>query len=82
MNAAKVTVSLPADTLAALERARRRLQKSRSAAVAEALVEWLKIREVSDADRQYTEAYLRQPEDAATTRAVAAAAVAGWDRWG
>jgi hypothetical protein len=81
MNVAKVTVSLPADTLVALERARRRLRKTRSAAVTEALDSWLKGQEVPDVDRRYAEAYLRRPEEASTTKAIATAATARWDRW-
>jgi hypothetical protein len=81
MKAEKVTVSVPAETLAAVERARRRLSKTRSAVVSEALAEWLLSREVSDADRRYTEGYLRQPERVAELEATAGAAVAEWDRW-
>ena len=60
---------------------RRKLRLTRSAAVNEALVDWLKSHEVPDADRRYAEAYLRQPEEALATKAIAAAAVAKWDRW-
>ncbi len=82
MKASKVTVSLPGETLVALERARRRLRKTRSAVVTEALAEWLKSQDVSDADRRYAEAYLRRPERNQTTEAMAAATVGEWDRWG
>jgi metal-responsive CopG/Arc/MetJ family transcriptional regulator len=81
VNVSKVTVSIPAETLASLERIRRKLRKTRSAAVTEALIDWLKSRVVPDADRRYAEAYLRQPEDAPATAAIAAAVVAKWDRW-
>ncbi|MGO9833395.1 MAG: ribbon-helix-helix protein, CopG family [Polyangiaceae bacterium] len=81
MKAEKVTVSLPADTLAALGRVQRRLGKTRSALVSEALAEWLRGQDVPDADRRYVEAYLRQPDRAAESEATAAGAVAEWDRW-
>jgi Arc/MetJ-type ribon-helix-helix transcriptional regulator len=81
MGTAKVTISIPSETLASIERARRPLRKSRSAVVTEALAQWLRSREPSDADRRYAEAYLRIPERAADTEAIATAAVAEWDRW-
>lgn len=81
MTAAKVTVSLPAETLNGLERARRRLRKTRSAIVTEALADWLKSQEVPETDRRYAEAYLRQPEETLASEAIASAAVARWDRW-
>lgn len=81
MKAEKVTVSIPAPTLEAVERARRRLRKTRSAVVSEALAEWLRSRELSEADRRYAEAYLKQPERDGTTAHVAAAAAAEWERW-
>ena len=81
MKVEKVTVSVPADTLAAVERMRRRLGKTRSALVSEALVGWLRSQDVPDAGRRYAEAYLRKPERAAESETTAAAAVAEWDRW-
>jgi metal-responsive CopG/Arc/MetJ family transcriptional regulator len=81
MSAAKVTVTIPSETLASVERARRPLRKSRSAIVSEALALWLRSRNVSDADRRYAEAYLRIPERTADTEATLTAAVAEWDRW-
>jgi len=81
MKVEKVTVSVPAGTLAALQRVQRRLGKTRSALVSEALAEWLRSQAVPDADRRYAEAYLRQPERAVDSEATAAGAVAEWDRW-
>jgi transcriptional regulator of met regulon len=81
MKTARVTVSVPTDTLASVERTRRQLRKTRSAVVSEALAQWLSSRNVPDADRRYAEAYLRTPEGAGLAESVAAAAVAEWDRW-
>ncbi len=79
---AKVAVSLPAKTLHSLDAARRRLGRSRSAIVAQAVQEWLAAHgEPSDEDRRYAEAYLRQPEATADVAAVAAAATAAWEPW-
>lgn len=81
MKSARVTVSVPADMLASVERARRQLRKTRSAVVSEALAQWLSSRHVSDVDCRYAEAYLRHPERAGMAEAVAAAAVRDWDAW-
>ena len=69
---AKVAVSIPADTLEALEHKRARLGKTRSAAVTEAIEQWLHAGEVAAEDRRYVEGYLRQPERAEDVAAVAA----------
>lgn len=76
-----MTVSVPATTLAAVERARRRLRKTRSAVVSEALAEWLRAQDVSGEDRRYAEAYLRVPEGDVAGEAIASGSVAEWDRW-
>jgi metal-responsive CopG/Arc/MetJ family transcriptional regulator len=78
---AKVAVSLPVDTLRALERARTRLRKTRSAAVTEAVEKWLHEGEVGEQDRLYVEGYLRQPEQPSGLTAVAAAVVEAWEPW-
>jgi metal-responsive CopG/Arc/MetJ family transcriptional regulator len=81
---AKVAVSLPADILRSVERVRRKLGKSRSAVVAEALDDWLRARELSEADRRYVRGYARipeAPEEIAATDAIAADAMAGWEPW-
>ncbi len=78
---AKITVSLPAATLRALELARRKVGATRSAAVAEAIEAWLRSVAPTDADRIYAEGYLRKPENVAATEAVAQAAAAAWDEW-
>ena len=79
--AGKVAVSLPEPTLRRLESARKRLGKTRSAAVAEAIEYWLGAREVDAEDRRYVEAYLKHPERTDETAAVASAVIAGWDPW-
>lgn len=81
---AKIAVSMPAETLRNLERARLRLGRSRSALVAEAVDAWLASSVVSAEDRRYAEGYLKHPERAdelAESAAIAAAAVATWDPW-
>lgn len=78
---AKIAVTVPTATYEAVERVRRRLGKSRSAAVALALQEWLRGLEVSDADQRYIEAYLRQPERVDEVRSIAAQATAHWEPW-
>lgn len=81
MKTARVTVSVPEDTLASVERKRRKLRKTRSAVVSEALAQWLCSQDVPDVNRRYAEAYLRQPEATGPLEAVAMAAVKEWDRW-
>lgn len=74
-------MSLPPATLARLEAVRRRLGRSRSALVAEALEKWLDEREPSEEDRRYVEGYLRQPERAEELASLAAAVIAAWEPW-
>lgn len=81
MNSAKVAVSIPAETLRAVERARRREGLSRSAVFAQAVESWLQGRTVGDADRRYMEGYLRKPERPDALAAVASAATASWEPW-
>lgn len=78
---AKVAISLPVETLRSLERVRARMRKTRSAAVAEAIEQWLRVEEVSDDDQRYVEGYLRHPDRTEETAAIAAAAIAGWEPW-
>ena len=82
MSSSRVTVSLPTEVLASIERTRRRLHKSRSAVIGEAVAEWLRGHEVSDADREYARGYLKHPEKAGKAEeAIAEQATAAWDRW-
>jgi metal-responsive CopG/Arc/MetJ family transcriptional regulator len=78
---AKVAVSLPVDTLKALERVRVRLRKTRSGAVTEAIERWLQTEEVGDDERRYLEGYLRHPERAEEGAALATAVTATWEPW-
>lgn len=79
---AKVAVSLPAKTLRSLDATRRRLGRSRSAIVAEAVEGWLAGQgEPSDEDRRYAQGYLRQPEATAEVAATAAAVTSTWEPW-
>jgi metal-responsive CopG/Arc/MetJ family transcriptional regulator len=78
---AKIAISLPADTFRALERVRRRMGTSRSAAVARAIEAWVNAVELGPEDKRYAEAYLRAPERTAETAAIAAEAVAEWEPW-
>jgi hypothetical protein len=80
----KVAVTVPADTYAALERARSRLGKSRSEVVALAVKEWLHGLEAGAARKRYVEGYLQLPEsrgDVSASVAIAAAATADWSTW-
>jgi hypothetical protein len=77
----KIAVTVPAETFAAVERVRRRMGKTRSAAVSLALEEWLRSVDLSDADRRYIEGYRRQPEAVDEIAAVAAQATASWTGW-
>jgi metal-responsive CopG/Arc/MetJ family transcriptional regulator len=72
---AKVAVSLPVDLYRALEGARRRARKSRSAVVQQALREWLRREAQADLVREYEEGYRRKPEDARDVEAALATAV-------
>lgn len=78
---AKVAVSVPLDTLRALERVRARLRKTRSGAVTEAIQRWLEAEEVGDDERRYVEGYLRTPEPQTGTAEIATSVVATWERW-
>lgn len=81
MTAAKIAVSLPEETLRALDRTRKTKALTRSAAIAEAVREWASGAAPSSADRRYAQAYLEKPEHLAESAAVAEAVVAGWEPW-
>jgi metal-responsive CopG/Arc/MetJ family transcriptional regulator len=73
--AAKIAVSLPDELYRALEGARRRTGKSRSAAVQEAVREWLLREARGELVREYEEGYRRNPESGGEIEAALATAV-------
>jgi len=79
--AAKIAISLPASTLAAVEAFRKRTGRSRSAVFNEAVEALLAQHQVDDRDRRYVEAYLRHPARQDETAALATAVVATWEPW-
>jgi len=79
---AKMAVSMPGDTYAGLEAARKKAGLGRSAAVAQAVDAWVaEQREPRGPDQRYVEGYLRRPEDASALAAIAAGAVATLGEW-
>jgi Arc/MetJ-type ribon-helix-helix transcriptional regulator len=68
-------VSLPDELYRALESARRRARKTRSAVVQEALRDWLRRQARADLVREYEEGYRRRPESARDTEIALASAV-------
>ena len=84
MTAAKIAVTVPRETFAAVEKRRRVLGVTRSAVVAAALDAWLADQAMTPEERTYLLAYLRQPETSAElrdARAVGKAAVSQWEPW-
>lgn len=81
MTTGKIAVSMPADVLDALERARSRSGRTRSAIVTDAVRQWLRSGALSERDKRYVEAYLREPERTDEIAAIAAGAVAVWEPW-
>lgn len=79
--AAKIAISLPAETLAAVEAFCKRTGQSRSAVFNEAVEALLAQHQVDDRDRRYVQAYLRQPARQDETAALATAVVATWEPW-
>jgi metal-responsive CopG/Arc/MetJ family transcriptional regulator len=75
-NTAKVAVSLPDALYQAIEKARRRTGKSRSAVVQEALREWLGREVQAGLVRDYEAGYRARPEDASEIEAALATAAA------
>jgi metal-responsive CopG/Arc/MetJ family transcriptional regulator len=74
-SAAKIAVSVPADLFRALESARRRSGRSRSALVQEALRDWLRRQARGELVREYEAGYRSHPEAAdEIERALATAA--------
>lgn len=75
-NAAKVAVSIPDALYKAVEGARRRSGKTRSAVIQEALRDWLRREAQAELVREYEAGYRARPEDAIDTEAALATAVA------
>lgn len=78
---ARIAVTVPAETFVALELARKKLRKTRSAAISTAIVEWLRGLETSESDRRYVEGYLRQPEAAGEAEVWTRASTMHWGEW-
>jgi metal-responsive CopG/Arc/MetJ family transcriptional regulator len=78
---AKVAISIPRATLRSLERARKRLRRTRSAVVTMALDRWLREQALGSEDERYVRGYLARPEHTDDLAAIAAAATAEWERW-
>jgi Arc/MetJ-type ribon-helix-helix transcriptional regulator len=82
--AAKVAVSLPEPLFRAVEQARRRARKSRSAVVQEALRDWLRRGAQAELVRDYEAGYRAQPEggdDADAALATAGALFSDDETW-
>lgn len=60
--AVKIAVSVPPDLFRALEAARKRARQNRSAAVQDALRQWLKTRAEAELVREYEAGYRKRPE--------------------
>jgi hypothetical protein len=84
MTVAKVAVTVPEETLRAVEKRRRILGMSRSAVVSAALESWLADQAMTAEERKYVVGYLKQPETTAEVRetsAIGAAGMADWEPW-
>ena len=74
-NAAKVAVSIPGALFKAVEGARRRAGKTRSAVIQEALRDWLRHEAQAELVREYEAGYRARPEDASDVEGALATAV-------
>jgi metal-responsive CopG/Arc/MetJ family transcriptional regulator len=73
--ATKVAVSIPDDLYRAVERARKRHRKTRSAVMQDALRYWLRHESEIALVREYEEGYRRKPETRREIKAAEAAAL-------
>lgn len=73
--ATKVAVSIPSDLYRAVERARKRHRKTRSAVMQDALRHWLRHEAEMVLVREYEAGYRRRPETRREVKAAEAAAV-------
>jgi metal-responsive CopG/Arc/MetJ family transcriptional regulator len=71
----KIAVSVPADLHRAVEAARKRQKRSRSAIVQEALRNWLRQQAHADLVREYEAGYRRKPEGPREIEAAMATAI-------
>ncbi|MBI4401513.1 MAG: ribbon-helix-helix protein, CopG family [Nitrospirae bacterium] len=71
----KVAVSIPGDLYQAVEQARKKSGKSRSAVLQTAIRHWLKQQELASLIRDYEAGYRRKPESRREVKAAEAAAV-------
>jgi metal-responsive CopG/Arc/MetJ family transcriptional regulator len=78
---AKVAISMPAKTLGEVDALCRKLGRTRSSVLTEAARALLEQQHIDERDRRYMEAYLKYPERAPDSAAVASAAVAEWEPW-
>lgn len=62
--AVKIAVSVPPDLFRAVESERKKIRKTRSAAVQEALRDWLRSRSYAELVREYEAGYAAVPENA------------------
>jgi predicted DNA-binding protein len=77
----KIAITVPTEIYAVVERLRRRLGKTRSSVVAQALEAWVRSADLAEADRRYVEGYRRTPEAVDEISAVAAQATSHWQTW-
>lgn len=73
--ATKVAVSIPDELYRAVERARRKSGRSRSAVMQDALRQWLEHQDEALLVREYEAGYRRKPEGKREVRSARAAAV-------
>jgi Arc/MetJ-type ribon-helix-helix transcriptional regulator len=73
--ATKVAVSIPDDLYRAVERARKKAGRTRSAVMQDALRYWLERQEEAPLVREYEAGYRRKPEGRREVKAAKAAAV-------
>ena len=73
--ATKVAVSLPDDLYRAVEQARKKSGKSRSAVMQDALHHWLRQQEQAVLIREYETGYQKKPESKQEVKAAEASAV-------
>ena len=81
MRVTKLAISLPTKTAATLEKLRAKKRLTRSAAITEAVDQWIAAQQLDEADRKYVEGYLHNPEKSQDSSGTAKGATAGWEPW-